>query len=470
MVKPPTAEAAERNPQEVSVERMAREIRRQLKTLALLGTDAPDVASQLAQAALTQASGHLGAALDLVRDAQNRLDQRIREVGDQRIAELEARDLHLLSLGVSSDLAGDSVRIRADFNESRVEEGIRRLDSAFQRLSQIEADWRGLLGLLRQIETTVEGAHELGLDLADVQEVLTEIHTLTGAPPVNADVIDRAAQSAARALMLVNEMLPTRLREELDRHQAHLSVYPSDHAQSRQARVLHAEVSRHLRSGRLPEATMRLRELRQAIRELGGLKVPVPEVPPIVPESTPLAADPPALAAPIPVSAASASPSPTSSLPPPVPIRPVVSAAEATRQGPSLSRIPPASPGPTPPVLRAVSSAELRPASLPPSSFLRSSSPSASSPPPSTPSIKDSAPTAPAAPPPEAIGSLMQRARGLAIRVRSLPPESPIAEEAAREIRTATELLRARELAQADAVLTRLMSKLDGLSARPGVR
>jgi len=64
----------------------------------------------------------------------------------------------------------------------------------------------------------------------------------------------------------------------------------------------------------------------------------------------------------------------------------------------------------------------------------------------------------------EMLDRLLKKARSLAARVRTLPPESETAREAAAEIRSATEMLRARELVQADQTLARLMRML---SAEP---
>ncbi len=58
---------------------------------------------------------------------------------------------------------------------------------------------------------------------------------------------------------------------------------------------------------------------------------------------------------------------------------------------------------------------------------------------------------------PQAVAALMQKARALAVRIRGLPPDSPEAQQAARQIHEATDLLRARRFEEADAALTRLM-------------
>ncbi len=59
-----------------------------------------------------------------------------------------------------------------------------------------------------------------------------------------------------------------------------------------------------------------------------------------------------------------------------------------------------------------------------------------------------------------ALQRLLAKARGLAARVRRLPPESEVAFEAASAIRQATELLRSHKLQEADDTLTRLMQTL----------
>lgn len=70
--------------------------------------------------------------------------------------------------------------------------------------------------------------------------------------------------------------------------------------------------------------------------------------------------------------------------------------------------------------------------------------------------------TAPArAPSPASLQRLLEKARSLAARVRTLPHDSEVAFEAASEIRLATELLRARKLDEAEATLARLMHTLD---------
>ena len=60
----------------------------------------------------------------------------------------------------------------------------------------------------------------------------------------------------------------------------------------------------------------------------------------------------------------------------------------------------------------------------------------------------------------EMLGRLLKKARSLAGRVRTLPPDSESSREAAIQIRDATDFLRVRKLREADETLTRLMRML----------
>ncbi len=64
-----------------------------------------------------------------------------------------------------------------------------------------------------------------------------------------------------------------------------------------------------------------------------------------------------------------------------------------------------------------------------------------------------------------ALRPLLARVRTLAARIQELPPQSPLAGEAARRIRQATEQLRARKVEEAGRTLTELMELLGGAEA-----
>jgi hypothetical protein len=78
------------------------------------------------------------------------------------------------------------------------------------------------------------------------------------------------------------------------------------------------------------------------------------------------------------------------------------------------------------------------------------------------------APGSAGAPVGEELTTLLARARELASRIKTIPPDTPIAEQAAAQIRTATELLRERRLAEAGSTLTELMRFLDETPAGGG--
>jgi tetratricopeptide (TPR) repeat protein len=351
--KDPTAE---------QVERTAVELDGTIRLIGRLGVPTGDVTVELHQAALTQADGRSVEALSLLRSALARLHEATNEALARRLRSLEERQAVLRTDGVAVSLVGaEAVRIRAEIDAGRAEQAIERLVKADEQLGMIETDWKGLKGLLRQIDELRAAAEVIGRPVADVEESVQQIKALLADPDLSTATLDDGAQIAARALMLLHEALPGAIEQELERHAEALDAFPSEHTPARPARAMHAEATRHLRRGKISEATARLRELRVAIRELG---------------------DP----------------------------QDAVAAAR----------------GPTP----------------------ETSEPGDATPPPAdTPEI--------------ALGRLLQKARGLAARVRSLPADSELAYEAAGEIRRATEQLRARKLEEADATLSRLMRTLD---------
>jgi hypothetical protein len=350
------------------------ELRQNLTLLQQLGGEFHDVTSEMSQAALIQADGRVGEALSLLRDAQSRVGLRATEMFERRLKELTARQESLSKDGVGVDFSDEVAALHADFDAGRRIDALDRLVRTDQALSRVESDWRGLRGLLQQIDSLREASSGAGSANAEVEADLAEVRRLVSRPKLDTETLDTASQTAARALMLLHEALPATLEAELENHRATLATFSKETELTRQGRLLHAEASRHLRRGRLADTGQRLRELRSVIRALGDAPAG-----PSGPEDT----------------------SDTSSLAP-----------ELGGGAGALS----ASDAPT-----------LSPA----------------------PSDEDP------------LGRLLQKARGLAARVRTLPPDSEVAFEAASEIRRATELLRARKLEEADQTLTRLMNTLD---------
>jgi hypothetical protein len=339
---------------------ISRDIRGKLDYVRELGRGAPDVTSDMCQAALIEAEGRVTEALDVLRRAQRSLDRQTDEVLARRMESLEAREDALRGTGVRFAIRGDMDKLKAAIEGGQREVAGGLLVETERRVTQFESDWRGLQGLLRQIDTLRKEASDLGIPLGEIAGEVAEIRDQLREPDITEEALDTVAQSAAQTLMLLHEAIPTSLEEELGRHETVLNRYPDDHVPSATARRLHTEASRHLKKGRLSDAVQSVRELRREIerleqsRELQEVAVGV-------------------------TTAAAA---------------PVVAETEA-----------------------------------------------------------------------QTLDRLLKKARSLAGRVRTLPPDSEVAREAAVQIREVTELLRNRELRGADQALARLMRML---SAEPG--
>ncbi len=338
---------------------ISRDIRGKLDYVRELGRGAPDVTSDMCQAALSEAEGRVTEALDVLRRAQRSLDRQTDEVLARRLASLQARESALRETGVRFAIAGDLGKLRAAIEGGQRELAGGLLVETERRVNQFESDWRGLQGLLRQIDTLRKEATDLGIPLGEIAGEVEEIRDQLREPDITEDALDTVAQSAAQTLMLLHEAIPTSLEEELGRHATVLDRYPDDHPPSAAARRLHTEAARHLKKGRLSDAVQSVRELRREIERLEQSR-----------ELQEVA----------------------------VGVAPEVALAPAETEAQTLER-------------------------------------------------------------------LLKKARSLAGRVRTLPPDSEVAREAAVQIREVTELLRNRELRGADQALARLMRML---SAEPG--
>jgi hypothetical protein len=353
--EPPTPAPARRparapSPEAELTARISRDLRAKMEIVHDLGRSVPDATSELCQAALSEAEGREGEALETLRGAQSRLERELDELLEQRLRSVAARrdalQAHGLRLGIASELD----RVTEQLQARHRDDATAMLLDVERRIAQFESDWRGLQGLLAQIEALRNEASELGLPLGEISGEIEAIRDRLSSPKLTEENLDELAQDAAQALMLLHEAVPTSLEEELARHATTLSNYPEEHVPSAVARRLHVEATRHLKKGRLPEAIQSVRELRQQVEA-------------ILREET------------------------------------------------------------------------ARPAAVP-------------------------AKSAPAETEAETLERLLKKARSLAARVRTLPAESDAAREAAVEIRTATEHLKAREFDAADETLARLMKML----------
>jgi DNA repair exonuclease SbcCD ATPase subunit len=158
---------------------------------------------------------------------------------------------------------------------ARDEAGARLVETE-QRVAQFESDWKGLQGLLAQIESLRSEAADLKIPLGEIASELEGIKDKLAEPDLTEDALDGVAQEAAQTLMLLHEAIPTSLEEELTRHETTLNRYPDDHEPSAVARRLHVEATRHLKKGRLSEAVASVRDLRRQLELLKEETGPAP--------------------------------------------------------------------------------------------------------------------------------------------------------------------------------------------------
>ncbi|MGD1099463.1 MAG: hypothetical protein ABR888_03870 [Thermoplasmata archaeon] len=339
------------SPEEELNAAISRDLRSRMDLVGELGRGAPDLTNELCQAALSEADGRSSEALAILRSAQTRLETESDELVHRRFAELGERRESLERTGAKIAV-GDALRdAKAALDSGEREDAIRFIVDTDRRMTQFESNWRGLQGLLAQVEGLRSEAAELSIPLGEISSEVEAIREKLREPNLTEEILDSVAQEAAQTLMLLHEAVPSALSEELERTEKILDRYPDEHAPSAVAKRLHLEATRHLKKGRFSDAVRCVQDLRKELAEL--------EV------------------------AAAASP-----------------------------------------------------ASAPP------------------------APAAPSETEDETLDRLLKKARSLASRIRTLPPDSDIAHDAAMQIREATEHLRSRKLKEADLTLSRLMRML----------
>jgi hypothetical protein len=334
------------SPEEELGAAISRDLRTRMELVRGLGPG-PDVTAELCQAALSEAQGRVAEALDILRSAQQRLETQTDEVLRERHRLLVERRATLERTGVRFAIASDISRLNHAIAEGEREEATNLLLATERRISQFEADWKGLQGLLSEIDGLRNQATDLGIPLGEIASEVESIEGHLAEPAITEEGLDAIAQEAAQTLMLLHEAIPSSLESELAATEVKLNQYPEEDSNSAAARRLHAEAARHLKKGRLSEAVQSVRDLREEITALEQQVVPAPAAAPVANET----------------------------------------------EGEMLDR-------------------------------------------------------------------LLKKARTLAGRVRTLPPESETAHDAAAQIREATELLRARQLKEADLTLSRLMRML----------
>jgi hypothetical protein len=345
----------EPSPESEIAARISRDLRAKMELVRELGRSLPDATSELCQAALSEAEGREGESLETLRGAQHRMERELDELLEQRTRSVAERRDALVKIGVRFSLGTALDVVREELSHGRREEAAAHLVEAERRVTQFESDWKGLQGLLAQIDGLRNDAAELGLPLGEIAGEMEAIRDRLEGSNLTEESLDELAQAAAQALMLLHEAIPGSLEEELARHAIRLDEFPEEHVPSAVARRLHLEATRHLRKGRLPEAVQSVRELRRQLEAIEKEE-----------------------------------------------------GARAEKAEAATARETEA----------------------------------------------------------EMLDRLLKKARSLAARVRTLPPDSETAREAAVEIRSATELLKARQLVDADQTLARLMRMLSAETGR----
>jgi hypothetical protein len=392
-----------RDPQVEVVNRIARDVSHAVSLLQNLGGDGADITNELAQAAFTEAEGRVGEVLVLLRDAQGRVSIRLKEQFDSRLKQLEERQAAMITSGVSVNLGTEIDRIRLDVRAGRREAALQRIDTMDRNLSGMESDWRGLQGLLRQIEGLRESARQLELDVAEPDDSLRQVRVILAQPALDVGALDHAAELAAEALMRLHDSIPLALEEFLDRLSGQVATWPMAFEGRRRAGDLDREAHKLLKSNRLVEATQRAIELQQLILSTG--------VPP----------------AQLATEEATSEPSETVEMTRPLPRIPARRIERIDRPAPIPRSTPtPSTTGPSPDVSTVVTAASK-----------------------AAPSRADS------------VRSLVGQARELAARIQRLPSDSDLARAAAVEIRSATDLLRERKMDEAEKTLADLKERLD---------
>jgi hypothetical protein len=280
-----------------------------------LGRDLPNITSDLCEAALSEAAGHVAQALEILRAAQARFEEQTEEALRRRARTIDDRRRALERTGLRIHLP---VPLAPADGHGVGDPGavLDELAGIDRRLTRIESDWKGIQGLLAQAELLRSDAAELGFPIGSVAEEIAALRDQLASPDLTPELLDGLAEGAAQTLLQLHELVPTSLESELAKASATLGAFPADHPASRPARKLHEEASAHLQKGRLNEAVQSVKDLRRAIRGLEAAP-PAYRPAPVAPVSLPRteAAPPPsAPSGPPPPPAASTLPEETVSL------------------------------------------------------------------------------------------------------------------------------------------------------------
>ncbi len=301
---------------------IGRSLAGRMELLQPLARDAPDVTSELCEAALSEAVGHTSEALAILRSAQGRLERESRRTIEKAVTRLDERRRTLERSGLRVDVP-ELPPSAAAIDRENPEDLLPRLLEVDARLSRFESDWKGVQGLLEQIDSLQTAAESLEIGLGDIPDRVAAVRQTLASEGVTEEGLDRIVLEAARVLMDLHEAVPDALGEELRRQNAAFAQFPDGHPGVDSARRAHGLASQHLKEGRLPEAIRGVGEVRSMIHALGlpppqevEPRVQIPAPPPAVAVAPPEVVVPATVRvtpppAPIPPSAAPARPAAT---------------------------------------------------------------------------------------------------------------------------------------------------------------
>ncbi|HEV2316202.1 MAG TPA: hypothetical protein VGV89_01330 [Thermoplasmata archaeon] len=272
-VTPSTAEP----PENATIAQFAHEVSLGFGLIHQLGGEYTDLLGEVQQAALLQADGRTNDTLALLRNSQLAVSTRMGELFDHRLGEFEERQHTLVRQGLAPELLQESVRLRAEAADAPVERVAEHLAEADRRLAQTESDWGELKAMLRQVDQVRVAAGKVGQEFPQVDAEFEPLRTFVDRTDIRPAELAEALASSSKILRFYHEALSPQLQAELDQHAARLAQHRPDHVPSRKARQTHSDANRHLRSGRVAEAALRLDELRASIRELDALPPDPPE-------------------------------------------------------------------------------------------------------------------------------------------------------------------------------------------------
>jgi hypothetical protein len=311
---------------------LARALEDRMNVVRMLGGGAPDVTGALCEAALSEASGQVANASQILRSAEHRLEGETQSILHGRLKAVEERVRLLenqgLRLGVSNELA----RLSSTERAADPGEAVVYLLEVEKHVGELESTWSGLQGLLDQIAALKAEADRLGIPYDELPPRLDGVVGVADLLNVREETVDELVQSAAQGLMTLHDALLPALESELDRHGASLHRLPSGNAPSEAVRRLHETARRHLKEGRISDAARAVVDLRRALAAIESRpSVPVHRAPTLAPPPVILPATrTPSPPAPAPAAAAAPAPSRTAAPPPAAP------AVPATPEGPEM--------------------------------------------------------------------------------------------------------------------------------------